>query len=139
MRVGVRVGVGVLIGVGVGVRLGVGLGVGVGVGKVRALAINSAKRAPQMPEIPTVAEAALPDYQYEAWFGVMVPAGTPDAIRTKVSQDIAAVLKMPDVIEQMNKVGNIPMPTTPAEFDKIIRNDTERYTKVMAAAGIVPK
>jgi tripartite-type tricarboxylate transporter receptor subunit TctC len=108
-------------------------------GKVRALAINSAKRAPQMPEIPTVAEAALPDYQYEAWFGVMVPAGTPDAIRTKVSQDIAAVLKMPDVIEQMNKVGNIPMPTTPAEFDKIIRNDTERYTKVMAAAGILPK
>jgi tripartite-type tricarboxylate transporter receptor subunit TctC len=108
-------------------------------GKVRALAINSAKRAPQMPEVPTVAEAALPDYQYEAWFGVMAPAGTPAPILNKVSQDIAAVLKMPDVIEQMNKVGNIPMPTTPAEFDKIIRNDTERYTKVMAAAGIVPK
>jgi tripartite-type tricarboxylate transporter receptor subunit TctC len=108
-------------------------------GKVRALAINSAKRAPQMPEVPTVAEAALPDYKYEAWFGVMAPAGTPAAIITKVSQDIAAVLKMPDVIEQMNTVGNIPAPTTPAEFNAIIKNDTERYSKVMSAAGIVPQ
>jgi tripartite-type tricarboxylate transporter receptor subunit TctC len=108
-------------------------------GKVRALAVNSAKRVPQLPEVPTVAEAALPDYKYESWFGVMAPAGTPAAIRNKVSQDIAAVLKMPDVIAQMTKVGNIPMPTTPAEFDAIIKNDTERYSKVMAAAGIVPK
>jgi tripartite-type tricarboxylate transporter receptor subunit TctC len=108
-------------------------------GKVRVLAINSAKRAPQMPDVPTVAEAALPNYKNEAWFGVMAPAGTPAPILNKVSQDIATVLKMPDVIAQMFKVGNIPMPTTPAEFDTIIRNDTERFTKVMAAAGIVPK
>jgi tripartite-type tricarboxylate transporter receptor subunit TctC len=89
--------------------------------------------------VPTVAEAALPNYQNEAWFGVMAPAGTPAAILTKVSQDIATVLKMKDVIDQMFKVGNIPMPTTPAEFDAIIRNDTERFTKIMAAAGISPK
>lgn len=108
-------------------------------GKVRALAINTAKRAPQMPEIPTVAEAALPNYQYDAWFGVMAPAGTPPAIVSKISQDIAAVLKMPEVIEQMFKVGNIPAPNSPAEFDAIIRNDTERYSKVMAAAGVAPK
>ena len=110
-----------------------------GAGKVRVLAVNSAKRAPQLPDVPTVAEAALPNYQYESWFGVMAPAKTPAAILTKVSQDIATVLKMQEVIDQMLKVGNIPMPTTPAEFDKIIREDTERYTKVMAAAGIAPK
>ena len=103
------------------------------------LAVNSAKRAPQLPDVPTVAEAALPNYQYESWFGVMAPAGTPAAILNKVSQDIAAVLKMQDVIDQMAKVGNIPAPTTPAEFDKIIANDTERYTKVMADAGIAPQ
>jgi tripartite-type tricarboxylate transporter receptor subunit TctC len=108
-------------------------------GKVRVLAVNSAKRAPQLPDVPTVAEAALPNYKYESWFGVMAPAGTPAAIRNKVSQDIAAVLKMKDVIGHMLKVGNIPMPTTPAEFDTIIRNDTERYSKVIAAAGIAPK
>jgi tripartite-type tricarboxylate transporter receptor subunit TctC len=108
-------------------------------GKVRVLAVNSAKRAPQLPDVPTVAEAALPNYKYEAWFGVMAPAGTPAAILDKISKDIAAVLKMQDVIDQMLKVGNIPMPTTPAEFDAINKADTERFTKVMAAAGIAPK
>ncbi len=108
-------------------------------GKVRVLAVNSAKRVPQLPDVPTVAEAALPNYQYEAWFGVMAPTGTPAAILNKVSQDIAAVLKMPDVIDQMAKVGNIPAPTTPAQFDKIIASDTVRYTKVMADAGIAPQ
>jgi tripartite-type tricarboxylate transporter receptor subunit TctC len=108
-------------------------------GKVRVLAVNSAKRAPQLPDVPTVAEAALPNYQYESWFGVLAPAGTPPAVLNKVSQDIAAVLKLPDVTAQMQKVGNIPAPNTPAQFDKIIANDTARYTKVMAAAGITPK
>ena len=107
-------------------------------GKVKVLAVNSAKRVPQLPNVPTVAEA-LPNYRYEAWFGVMAPAGTPAAILNKVSQDIAAVLKMPDVIDQMAKVGNIPAPTTPAEFDKINSADTARYTKVMADAGITPQ
>jgi tripartite-type tricarboxylate transporter receptor subunit TctC len=109
-----------------------------GAGKVRVLAVNSAKRVPQLPDVPTVAEA-LPGYEYESWFGVMAPAGTPPAILNKVSQDIAAVLKMPDVIDQMAKVGNIPMPTTPDAFNKIIANDTARYTKVMADAGIAPQ
>jgi tripartite-type tricarboxylate transporter receptor subunit TctC len=108
-------------------------------GKVKVLAVNAAKRAPQLPDVPTVAEAALPNYRYESWFGVMAPSGTPPAILNKVSQDIAAVLKMQDVIDQMYKVGNIPMPTTPAEFDKIIASDTARYSKVMADAGIAPK
>jgi tripartite-type tricarboxylate transporter receptor subunit TctC len=108
-------------------------------GKVKVLAVNSAKRAPQLPDVPTVAEAALPDYKYESWFAVFGPAGTPPAILNKVSQDIATVLKMPDVIDQMGKVGNIPMPTTPAELDKINAADTTRYTKVMADAGITPK
>ena len=58
-------------------------------GKVRVLAVNSAKRVPQLPDMPTVAEAALPDYKYESWFGVMAPAGTPKPILDKVSQDIA--------------------------------------------------
>jgi tripartite-type tricarboxylate transporter receptor subunit TctC len=107
-------------------------------GKVRVLAVNSAKRVPQLPDVPTVAEA-LPGYEYESWFGVMAPTGTPPAILNKVSQDIATVLKMPDVIAQMEKVGNIPAPTTPAEFDKIIASDTVRYTKVMVDAGIAPQ
>lgn len=108
-------------------------------GKVRVLAVNYPKRIPQLPDVPTVAEAALPNFAYESWFGVMAPAKTPAAIKDKVAKDIAAALKLPDVVAYMQKVSNIPAPTTPAEFDKIIARDTARYTKVMVAAGIAPK
>jgi tripartite-type tricarboxylate transporter receptor subunit TctC len=108
-------------------------------GKVQALAINSAKRVPQLPNVPTIAEAAVPDYKYDSWFAVMAPAGTPKAILDKVSQDIATVLKMPDVADKLEKQGSIPVSTTPAQLDEIIRNDTERYTKILKDAGIEPQ
>jgi len=107
-------------------------------GKVKAIAINSDKRVAQLPDVPTVAET-LPGYKYESWFGVLVPAGTPEAIRTKVSQDIAKVLEMPDVSEKLLKQGSIPAPTTPAEFDAINKSDTERYGKILKDAGINPQ
>lgn len=107
-------------------------------GKVKALAINSAKRVPQLPDVPTVAET-LPNYKYESWFGVLAPAGTPQAILTKVSEDIAKVLEMPDVREKLLAQGSIPSPTTPAEFDAINKADTERYGKILKDAGITPQ
>ena len=109
-----------------------------GTGKVKALAINSAKRVPQLPDVPTVAET-LPNYKYESWFGVLAPAGTPQAILTKVSEDIAKVLEMPDVREKLLAQGSIPSPTTPAEFDAINKSDTERYGKILKDAGITPQ
>ena len=107
--------------------------------KVRALAINSAARVPQLPDVPTVAEAAVPDYKYESWFAVMAPAGTPKPILTKVSQDIAKVLQMPDVRERLTAQGSIPNSNTPEQFDAILKADTERYTKILKAAGIEPQ
>jgi tripartite-type tricarboxylate transporter receptor subunit TctC len=107
-------------------------------GKVKAIAINSAKRVPQLPDVPTVAET-LPGYKYESWFGVLAPAGTPQAILTKVSEDIAKVLEMPDVREKLLAQGSIPAPTTPAEFDAINKSDTERYGKILKDAGISPQ
>jgi tripartite-type tricarboxylate transporter receptor subunit TctC len=105
-------------------------------GKVRAIAINSDKRSPQLPDVPTIAEAAVPGYKYESWFGMMAPAGTPKAILAKVSQDIAQVLKMPDVIEKLTTFGSIPAPNSPDQFDAIIKSDTERYGKVLKDAGV---
>jgi tripartite-type tricarboxylate transporter receptor subunit TctC len=105
-------------------------------GKVRAIAINSARRAPQLPDVPTIAEAAVPGYTYESWFGVLAPAGTPRDILTKVSQDIATVLRTPDMIEKLTTFGSIPAPNSPAEFDAIIKSDTERYGKVLKDAGV---
>jgi tripartite-type tricarboxylate transporter receptor subunit TctC len=107
-------------------------------GKVKAIAINSAKRVPQLPDVPTVAET-LPNYKYESWFGVLAPAGTPQPILTKVSEDIAKVLEMPDVREKLLAQGSIPSPTTPSEFDAINKADTERYGKILKDAGISPQ
>ena len=108
-------------------------------GKVRAIAINSDKRAPQLPDVPTIAEAAVPDYKYESWFGMLAPAGTPPAVLTKVSQDIAQVLKMPDVVEKLTSYGSIPAPNSPAQFNAIIKSDTERYGKILRDAGVAAK
>jgi len=107
-------------------------------GKVKALAINSAKRVPQLPNVPTVAET-LPTYRYESWFGVLAPAGTPQPILSKVSEDIAKVLDLPDVKDKLLAQGSIPAPTTPAELDAINKADTERYGKILSDAGITPQ
>ena len=108
-------------------------------GKVRALAINSDKRAPQLPDVPTIAEAAVPGYAYVSWFGLMAPAGTPRAILARVSQDVAGILEMADVRDKLGSYGSIPAPTTPEQFDAIIRSDTERYGRVLRDAGVAAK
>jgi tripartite-type tricarboxylate transporter receptor subunit TctC len=107
--------------------------------KLRVLAVNSGKRLPQLPDSPTLIEAGVPGYKYDSWFGVMAPAGTPKAILTKVSQDIAKVLQMDDVKELLLKQGSVPAATTPEQFDEIIKGDTERYTKILKDAGITPQ
>ena len=107
--------------------------------KVRNIAINSAKRALQLPDVPTIAESGLPDYKYDSWFGMMAPAGTPKTILNKVSQDIAKVLQMPDVSARLNAQGSLPTASTPEQFDAVIKSDTERYAKILKDAGISPQ
>jgi tripartite-type tricarboxylate transporter receptor subunit TctC len=108
-------------------------------GKVRALAIATPTRNPALPDVPTFAEAGLPEYQYDSWFGFMAPAGTPAPIIKKINEDIAAILKLPDVQERWKTVGALAVVSTPEQFDVIIRADTERYGKLLKAAGIAPK
>jgi len=105
-------------------------------GQVRVMAINSNMRMPQLPDTPTVAEAGVPEFRYNTWFGMMAPAGTPDAIRLKVSKDIATVLAMPDVKQKLEVQGEFAAPTTPEEFDAIIKDDTARYGKILRDAGV---
>ena len=104
--------------------------------KVRMLAISSDSRAPQAADIPTVKESGVPNYKYESWFGVMARAGTPKEIIDKVNADITAALKMPDVVDKLTGFGAIPAPNTPAQFDAVIKSDTERYGQLLKAAGI---
>ncbi|MEA2905591.1 MAG: hypothetical protein QOI12_2978 [Alphaproteobacteria bacterium] len=107
--------------------------------KVRALAVNSAQRVPQFPDLPTIAEAALPDYKYDSWFGVLAPAATPKPIVAKISADIAKVLDLADVKERLLAQGSIPAANRPDQLDATIKADTERYTRILKDAGVEPQ
>jgi tripartite-type tricarboxylate transporter receptor subunit TctC len=108
-------------------------------GKVRMLAISSPKRHPAVPTVPTIAEAGVPKFEYETWFGIMAPAGTPKAIVDKVNADVHAVLKMKDVIDRLTTIGSLPSPNSPAEFDALIKKDEAKYAILLKAAGLEAK
>ena len=108
-------------------------------GKVRALAIATPTRNAALPDIPTFAEAGMPEYQYDSWFGIMAPAGTPAPILKKISEDIATVIKLPDVQARWQTIGAVAVVSTPEQFDAVIRSDTDRYGKLFKAAGVTPK
>ena len=105
-------------------------------GQVKALAIATPKRVPQLPDVPTMAEAGLPEYRYDSWFAIMAPAGTPKPIIKKISDDIATILKTPEMQARWQTLGAIPLVSTPEELDAIIRADTARYGKLLENAGV---
>lgn len=108
-------------------------------GKVRMLAVSSPKRHPSAPDVPTIVEAGVPKFEYETWFGIMAPAGTPKAIIDKVNADVHAVLKMQDVIDRLTTIGSLPSPNTPAQFDALIKSDEAKYAGLLKAAGLDAK
>ena len=108
-------------------------------GKVRALAIATPQRSASLPDVPTFAEAGMPEYRYDSWFGVLAPAKTPAPILKKVSDDIASILKSADVQQKLQTLGAVPVGNSPEQFDAIIRADADRYGKLLAAAGVSGK
>ena len=100
-------------------------------GKMRGLAVTGAKRLAGLPDVPTFSEAGLPEFQYDAWFGIMAPAATPKPIVAKVSEAIAAVLQLPDVKARFEPQGVELKSSAPDTFDAVIRSDAERYGKII--------
>ena len=107
--------------------------------KVRAVAIATPQRNPSLPDVPTFAEAGLPEYRYDSWFGVLAPAGTPAVIVKKINEDIASVVKLPDVQAHWQTIGALTIVNTPEQFDAMIRSDAERYGNLLKAAGVGQK
>jgi tripartite-type tricarboxylate transporter receptor subunit TctC len=105
-------------------------------GQVRALGTTGSKRSSVLPDVPTISEAGLPGYEATIWLGIMAPAGTPAPIVDKLNAEINQVLKRPDVKEAWGKQGAEPMIMTPAEFDKYLRGDIDKWAKVIQTAGI---
>lgn len=104
-------------------------------GKMRGLAVTGSKRLAGLPDVPTFAEAGLPEYQYDAWFGILAPASTPKAIVSKVSQDIAQILQAADLKARFEPQGVELVSSAPDRFDQILKNDAERYSKLFKAAN----
>ena len=104
-------------------------------GQVVAIAAATAKRIPELPNVPTFTEQGLP-FVYDSWFGLMAPAGTPQAIRDKISKDWAAALQTPEIKDKLAKQFVIAVQDTPAAFDEIIRKETANLTEVFKEAGI---
>ena len=105
-------------------------------GKIRMLAVTGNRRAPTMPEVPTVAEAAVPGYEFTIWFAAFAPAGTPKAIISRLNQVIVKSLETPDMREQLAKAGVDPEPSTPDELGKHLLADIAKWAKVIKASGI---
>jgi tripartite-type tricarboxylate transporter receptor subunit TctC len=105
-------------------------------GKMKALAVTTAQRSPQAPEIPTVAEAGVPGYEQTAWFGVLAPAGTPREIVLKLHGEITKLLNTAEVKERFAKQGVEVRTTTPEEFGAFIKSEVARWAKVIKEAGI---
>ena len=100
-------------------------------GKMRGLAVTGAKRLAGLPDVPTFKEAGVPEFEYDAWFGILAPAGTPKAIVAKVSQDVAQVLQLADVKARFEPQGVELKSSAPDTFDAVIRSDAERYGKII--------
>ena len=105
------------------------------VGNVNMLAIGSAQRVKQLPDLPTIAET-VPSFKYQTWFGLMAPAGTPKEIIDKVNADARAALATPEVVERLALLGAIADPNTPAEMDALIKADAAKYAVIVKNAGV---
>jgi tripartite-type tricarboxylate transporter receptor subunit TctC len=101
-------------------------------GKVHALAVSTRERLPEFPNIPTLAESGLSNFDYDAWFGALVPAATDRAIIAQLDRDIQAVLKTPDMKQRLQRQGMDLRLSTPAAFDAEIRKDTARFSPLFA-------
>jgi len=105
-------------------------------GKVRAIAVTTSKRSTAMPELPTIAEAALPGYEVTNAYGVLAPAGTPREIVVKLQQEIARILNLPDVRERLSGLGAEPVGSTPDQFAAYLRSEIAKWAKVVKATGM---
>ena len=105
-------------------------------GKLTAFAVTSPERLPQLPDVPTVAEAGLAGYDSTGWFGVGAPAGTPPAIVARLNAEITAALRDEQVKASMRNLGVEPAPTTASAFEAYIRSETDKWAQVIRQARI---
>ncbi len=105
-------------------------------GTLRPLAITSSERSPSAPDVPTMAEAGIADFEITAWFGFMAPAGTPTPIIDKVSKEVARIIAMPEVRDRILAQASVPISNTPEEYAAFIQAETKKWAEVIKQANI---
>jgi tripartite-type tricarboxylate transporter receptor subunit TctC len=105
-------------------------------GELRAVAIGSAQRVADLPDVPTISESGVKGYEASGWSGVLVPAGTPAATVRKINSDIARVLQNPELKRRFSAEGAAPASSSETEFAEIIKADLTKWRNVVRAAGI---
>ncbi len=105
-------------------------------GKIRALGVTTLRRSAALPDVPTIAEAGVPGYEVDGWYGLLAPAATPPAIIRRFNGDLAAVLAMPDTKERLLATGIDARASTPVEFHQLIARDITRWASVVKQAKI---
>lgn len=105
-------------------------------GRLRALAVASAERQALLPEIPTMAESGVPDFEVNSWYGVCAPAATPTALLDKLNADLNKIMRTPELADRLAGLGMPAAPTSREEFDKFIRAEIDRWAQVIRDANI---
>lgn len=108
-------------------------------GKLRALGVSAEKRVRAHPDIPTIAEAALPGFKVDSWSGMLAPARTPRAIVDKLNREVVRILALPEFHQRLTALGAEPAPMTPTEFDKLIAEELVVAARLARQAGIKPE
>jgi tripartite-type tricarboxylate transporter receptor subunit TctC len=107
-------------------------------GQIKALAVGSDKRAPQMPDVPTAAQAGLPGYEAAIWYALLAPAGTPRDIVLRINQEVNRALADPKIAATLDQQGFALKPGTPEDLGAVMKRDSERWGKVIRDARIEP-
>jgi tripartite-type tricarboxylate transporter receptor subunit TctC len=105
-------------------------------GKVKALATTGRQRSAVLPDVPTVSEAGVPNYEATIWLGLMAPKGTPKAIVDRLNEAVSRIASQPDVKQLWARQGATPLVMTPAVFDKYLQDDIAKWSKVIKSAHI---
>jgi tripartite-type tricarboxylate transporter receptor subunit TctC len=104
-------------------------------GRLKLLAVTDSQRSPALPDTPTMAES-LPGYEFNNWYGLMAPAGTPRPVIEALNAEVGRILGLPDVKEKLSGLGADPMPSTPERFAAVLKADAEKWGRIIRQAGV---